>query len=118
MKKFGRTDAKPAEQAVYNTFTQKKAEILSELMAQLQNENAPAYKDLSKEMKAYMDYICDTLLKQTTGILMSDKIEAEDETQIAWATQETISLNRYLNYAISKKLDRYLKVGRQRLFEF
>ena len=50
-------------------------------MAQLQNENAPAYKDLSKEMKAYMDYICDTLLKQTTGILMSDKIEAEDETQ-------------------------------------
>ena len=24
MKKFGRTDAKPAEQAVYNTFTQKK----------------------------------------------------------------------------------------------
>lgn len=71
-------------------------------MAQLQNENAPAYKDLSKEMKAYMDYICDTLLKQTTGILMSDKIEAEDETQIAWATQETISLNRYLNYAISK----------------
>ena len=24
------------------------AEILSELMAQLQNENAPAYKDLSK----------------------------------------------------------------------
>ena len=46
---------------------------------------APAYKDLSKEMKAYMDYICDTLLKQTTGILMSDKIEAEDETQIAWA---------------------------------
>ena len=33
---------------------------------------------------------------------MSDKIEAEDETQIAWATQETISLNRYLNYAISK----------------
>ena len=51
MKKFGRTDAKPAEQAVYNTFTQKKAEILSELMAQLQNENAPAYKDLSKEIK-------------------------------------------------------------------
>ena len=32
-------------------------------MAQLQNENASAYKDLSKEMKAYMDYICDTLLK-------------------------------------------------------
>ena len=111
MKKFGRTDAKPAEQAVYNTFTQKKAEILSELMAQLQNENAPAYKDLSKEMKAYMDYICDTLLKQTTGILMSDKIEAEDETQIAWATQETISLNRYLNYAISKNWIDTSKLG-------
>ena len=60
MKKFGRTDAKPAEQAVYNTFTQKKAEILSELMAQLQNENAPAYKDLSKRNESlyglYMRY--------------------------------------------------------------
>ena len=92
-------------------FTSEKAEILSELMAQLQNENAPAYKDLSKEMKAYMDYICDTLLKQTTGILMSDKIEAEDETQIAWATQETISLNRYLNYAISKNWIDTSKLG-------
>ena len=58
-----------------------------------------------------MDYICDTLLKQTTGILMSDKIEAEDETQIAWATQETISLNRYLNYAISKNWIDTSKLG-------
>lgn len=42
---------------------------------------------------------------------MSDKIEAEDETQIAWATQETISLNRYLNYAISKNWIDTSKLG-------
>ena len=102
MDHFGQADAKPAEQAVYTVFAQKKESVLTDLFQQLKDSNAPAYKDLSKEMKAYMDYVCDTVLKQNTGILMSDKIDTSDETQIAWTTDETISLNTYLNYAISK----------------
>lgn len=53
-------------------------------------------------MKAYMDYICDTLLTKDTGILMSDQIDKNDATYIAWAKDETINLYTYLNYAISK----------------
>ena len=49
-----------------------------------------AYTDLSNEMKAYMDYICDTLLTKDTGILMSDQIDKNDATYIAWAKDETI----------------------------
>mgnify|MGYP000099135804 CR=1 FL=1 len=42
-------------------------------------------------MKAYMDYICDTLLTKDTGILMSDQIDKNDATYIAWAKDETIN---------------------------
>lgn len=102
MKQFGNEDAGPAQQAVYAAFQSKKSSIISELMNQLRDPNAPAYRDLSDEMKAYMDYVCDTVLKERTSILMSDAIDSTDETQIAWAKDETISLYAYLNYAISK----------------
>ncbi len=49
MKKIGRTDAKPAEQAVYNTFTSEKSRDTFRLMAQLQNENAPHIKIFQKK---------------------------------------------------------------------
>ena len=102
MDHFGTEDAGTAEQAVYSVFQEKKSSTVAELMSQLQNPDAPAYRDLSREMQAYMDYICDTVLKERTGILMSDQIDNTDETQIAWATDETISLYTYLNYAISQ----------------
>lgn len=102
MDHFGTEDAGTAEQAVYSVFQEKKSSTVAELMSQLQNPDAPAYRDLSREMQAYMDYICDTVLKERTGILMPDQIDNTDETQIAWATDETISLYTYLNYAISQ----------------
>ncbi len=102
MDHFGTDGAGPAEQAVYSAFQSKKASTISELISQLQNPDAPAYRNLSAEMQAYMDYICDTVLRDTAGILMSDAIDSTDETQIAWAKNETISLYTYLNYAISQ----------------
>lgn len=62
-------------------------------------------------MKAYMDYICDTLLTKDTGILMSDQIDKNDATYIAWAKDETINLYTYLNYAISKNWIDTSKLG-------
>ena len=102
MDHFSSEDAGTAEQAVYSTFQARKETVLNELISQLQNPDAPAYRDLSDEMKAYMDYICDTVLKESTGILMNSEIDPTDETQIAWATDEVISLYTYLNYAISQ----------------
>ena len=58
-----------------------------------------------------MDYICDTVLKQYTGLLLSDEIDSQDETQIAWAKDETISLYTYLNYAISQNWVDTTKLG-------
>lgn len=108
---FAAEDAGTAEQAVYAAFSSHRESVLAELISQLQNPDAPAYQDLSDEMKAYMDYICDTLLKETTGILMSSEIDSEDETQIAWANDEVISLYTYLNYAISQNWIDTTKLG-------
>ena len=102
MRHFGTEEAGPAEQAVWSTFQSKKSSTVSELIGQLTNPDAPAYRELSAEMQAYMDYMCDTVLKEKTGILMSDQIDSSDETQTAWAKDETISLYTYLNYAISQ----------------
>lgn len=102
MDHFRNESAGTAEKAVYSAFTAKRDSVLSELISQLNNPQAPAYRDLSDEMQAYMDYVCDTVLKESTGLLLSDEIDSQDETQIAWAKDETISLYTYLNYAISR----------------
>lgn len=102
MNHFENQNAGTAEKAIYAVFSSQKESVLSELMSQLNDPQAPAYRELSKEMQAYMDYICDTVLKESMGILLSDEIDAGDETQIAWAKDETISLYAYLNYAISQ----------------
>ena len=99
---FGAADAKAVEKTVYEIFTNRKASVIQEILAELNNAGATAYKDLSKEMQAYMDYVCDTVLAKNTGILNMDLVDTKDETYLAWAKEETINLNQYLNYAISK----------------
>ncbi len=111
MDHFGNENAGAAEQAVYAAFTSRKESVLSELLSQLNDPQAPAYRDLSNEMQAYMDYVCDTVLKESTGLLLSDEIDPQDETQIAWAKNETISLYTYLNYAISRNWVDTTKLG-------
>lgn len=99
---FGAEDAKPIEKQVYQKFTQRKSAAITEIINEMNNSGAKAYKSLSNEMKAYMDYISINVLQQDTGILVSDKIDTNDEVYKQWAKDETISLNQYLNYAISK----------------
>ena len=111
MDHFGNENAGAAEQAVYAAFTSRKETVLSELLSQLNDPQAPAYRDLSNEMQAYMDYVCDTVLKESTGLLLSDEIDPQDETQIAWAKNETNRLYTYLNYAISRNWVDTTKLG-------
>ena len=42
-----------------------------------------------------------TLLNRN-GVILSELVDATDETQIAWATDEVISLNEYLKYCIAQ----------------
>ena len=99
---FDALDAGPVEQQVYSIFTERKEAITSDIVAYISDPNAPAFKDLSKEMQVYISYIVDNILYKNTGILMWDKIDKDDEVYNKWKNEENINIYEYLNYAISK----------------
>lgn len=98
---FAEEDATSTERKVYSLFSKRQESAIRKIIKDLQNPDAPAYKDLSKEMQAYMYYLTSELLPTTTGILMKDKIDTSDETYLAWKN-EKINLYEYLNYAIAQ----------------
>ena len=99
---FSADDAGAAEKAVYSAFREKQESVIGELTDQLSDPDAPAYRDLSEEMQAYMTYIYRQVLIEKTGIVISDAVDVTDETLQAWTQDETISLCTFLNYAISQ----------------
>lgn len=99
MDHFNADDASDNEKAVYMAYLNKKDEVLSKLKTELTTTKT-VYRKLSTEYKYYENFVEDVLLD--ANILDSTKIDYKDSTHIAWATDETISLNAYLNYAISK----------------
>ena len=101
-KHFSSEDAKTAEKAVYAVFENKQESAIAELAGQLQDPDAPAYQELSEEMQAYMTYIYRQVLVEKTGIVISDAVDASDETLVAWTQEGSISLYTFLNSAISQ----------------
>ena len=97
---FGSDEAGPVEKEVYNIFSDRKESAIKEILAEL--NGTTAYRDLSDEMQAYQDYISINVLQKNTGILISEEIDTSDEVYKQWTKDETISLNQFLNYAISK----------------
>ncbi len=89
------------EQHVYTLFTQKSAQIFAALQDQLTRSDPTPYKDLTEEMQVYQSYIVNTMLPQA-GILNTAAVDEQDLTYIAWTKDESISLQEYLTYAISK----------------
>lgn len=99
---FEAADAGETEKSVYASFSSKKEAVLADVMAQLSDSGAPAYKDCDEDMQAYLSYIISTVLTQNAAIIQKDSIDTNDSTYIAWENDESISLYTYLNYAISK----------------
>lgn len=102
IKHFTEKDAKTREKAVYQKFLKRKETMLNRITSELSSSSAKPYKNLSKEMQAYMSYIANDVLTQNTGILVKDKIDTDDKTYKAWREDDAISLREYLQYAISK----------------
>ena len=102
MNHFGAEDAKPTEQEVNSIFTARKEEVKNQLSDILNDPNAGVYKDMPKEIQAYLTYIVSDVLTDTTGVIMPDAIDTNDATYKAWKDEESINIYTYLNYAISK----------------
>lgn len=96
---FTAESAYDTEKEVYLTFLEKQADVLAAIREELSVTKTP-YNDLSKEFKNYESYIVSMLTEK--GVLVSSAINRDDPTYIAWTTEEVISLNEYLTYAIAQ----------------
>ena len=97
--RFTEDTAGETERAAHAKYQEYKAETYNKLLEELK-EKKTVYNKLTLEYKVYQSYIV-TLLKEQ-GILNTALIDKNDETQVAWATEEVISLHEYLNYCISQ----------------
>lgn len=96
---FTAEDAGETEKAVYEVYLSYKTEVYDKLRYELTEGNTP-YNKLSKEYQVYQSNIVSRL--QRNGVIMTEEVDAEDATQIAWAQDEVISLREYLKYCIAK----------------
>ena len=99
IEKFNDQDASDIEKNLYAKFQQKQQEVFDTITNRLTGDNPPAYKDESEEVQEYLTYICDTVLRDTLGVISKDAVDTSDPTYLAWAEEESISLREYLNYA-------------------
>ena len=99
IEKFNDQDASDTEKNLYAKFQQKQQEVFDTITNRLTGDNPPAYKDESEEVQEYLTYICDTVLRDTLGVISKDAVDTSDPTYLAWTEEESISLREYLNYA-------------------
>ncbi len=99
--RFSGDDASELERSIHERFLNRRENAIASLLEELNAENPKAYQDLSKEMMNYMSYLVSDVLMGENQVLMGDAVDTKDATYIAWTTDETISLQEYLRYAIS-----------------
>lgn len=99
IKHFSAEDAKETEKAVYAAYLEYKQGVYDKMTSEL-TEGMTPYKKLSKEYQVYQSNIVSLLKSQ--GVIMTEVLDKNDATQIAWAEEEVISLGEYLKYCISK----------------
>ena len=95
---FSSKDAGETEQLVYEKYVDRKAGVLEHLNEELLVSPTP-YEKLDMEYQVYESYIAEMLY--SSGVIVSDKVDRNDPTYIAWTTDEVISLNEYLKYCIA-----------------
>lgn len=99
IKHFSSENAGETEKAVDEAYRAYREEVYEKLRYELTEGKTP-YNKLSKEYQVYQSNIVSLL--QKNGVIMTEAVDAEDATQIAWAREEVISLNEYLQYCIAQ----------------
>ena len=100
-KRLSKDYASETEKEVYAAYQTKEADVLAVIEKQLREETTP-YNQLSKEYQLYQSYIISMLTSENHGIIVRGENYEEDETYIAWAKDEVISIKEYLEYCISQ----------------
>lgn len=96
---FAEKDAGETEQAVYEEYLKYKEKVYQRLQEELQEGKTP-YNKLTLEYKMYQLYIVNDILR-ANAVIDSALLDRNDPVQIAWSTDEVISLHEYLNHCIA-----------------
>ena len=99
VKRFSQEDAGEKEAEVYDKFLAYRQSVYDELRYEL-TEGMTPYNQLSTEYQVYQSNIVQLLNRN--GVIMTEAVDSQDSTQIAWAVDEVISLNEYLKYCIAQ----------------
>lgn len=99
MRHFAQEDAGETERAVYEAYLTYKDNVYETLRQELENGLTP-YNRLSEEYQVYQSNIVSLLNRN--GVIMTEQVDTNDATQIAWVTDEVISLGEYLRYCITQ----------------
>ena len=97
---FGEADAKETEKEVYRIYCEQQNKILERMRDELTKENPLIYSRLDEEYQVYMSYTYSMLAK--AGVLLTSEIDTNDATYKAWREDDSISLQEFLTYAITK----------------
>lgn len=97
---FGQEDATEIEKKVYQIYCEQEDKILARMREELTKENPTIYSRLSEEYQVYMSYVYSVLDK--SGVLLTGQIDTNDKTYHAWRVEDSISLQEFLLYAITK----------------
>ncbi len=94
-------NAKENEGQIYEAFLDKQARVLERLTTEMKETNTP-YKDLDTEYQIYESFIVSML--NENGVIKDSEIDKNDESYLAWKTEETIGVGDYLRWLIAGNL--------------
>ena len=96
---FTSNEASSVERRVHSAFDAKYRTVMTTIENELRTDMTP-YNELSLEYKVYQTLI--TTMLYNDDVIQSDLVDKEDETYIAWTTDEVISLSEFLMYCIEQ----------------
>lgn len=98
--RFTEENAGETEIAVHEKYLEYKSKVYDRLLEELQEKKTP-YNKLTLEYQNYQLHIVNNILRGS-GILNTELMDMNDPIQIAWSTDEVISLYEYLNHCIAE----------------
>jgi len=96
---FQEKDASDMERSVQALFDAKIESVIGAITSDLKSKGAPAHSLLDEEIKEYEDYLVNTFLTSSKGILETSEIDKNDEVYKAYTNEGSISLREYLIHA-------------------
>ena len=101
MNHFASPEAGRAEKRVYSVFLEKQNKMIDLIRRELVVSGAPAYRELSDEIKTFMTELYEVMLDKK--IIIKEAVNTDNALYKAYRTEGSISLQAYLREALKEE---------------